>query len=283
MGMFTSLIYLFVAAFGLALGSFLNVCIVRLPKGESIVTPRSHCPQCGAAIRWYDNVPLLSYLVLAGRCRSCRARISARYPLVEALMALVLVASYHACGPTLLFLKVAVLDALALIVTFTDLTHREVPHRVTLPGIAVGLAFSLLVPVDSRPLGWVFFRLGTIPNGMVLSLAGALAGALLGGGLFYVVGEAFYILSGRQKEYLGFGDVMLMLMVGAFLGPPLVLVTMLVGSLAGTLVALPLTLARPRFRHYPWPYATFLGAAAIFSSLWGAPLLQAYLHWAGVL
>jgi leader peptidase (prepilin peptidase) / N-methyltransferase len=274
--------YLFVAVFGLAIGSFLNVCMVRLPRHESIVTPRSHCPQCGAAIRWYDNIPVASYLVLRGRCRRCRGRISAQYPLVEALAALILVAAFREYGASPLFLKVAVLDSLALIVTFTDLRHREVPHRVTLLGMGLGLAFSLVVPVDPRPWGWILYRLGVLPGATFLSVAGAVAGALAGGGLFYVVGEAFYVLGGRQKEFLGFGDVMMMLMVGTFLGPPLVLVTMLVGSLAGTLVALPLTLARPRFRNYPWPYATFLGAATIFSSLWGAALLEAYLRWAGV-
>lgn len=275
--------YFFVAAFGLAIGSFLNVCIVRLPKHESIVTPPSHCPQCGAAIRWYDNIPLASYLVLGGRCRGCRGRISPRYPLVEALTALVLVAAFREYGPGLLFLKVAALDALALIITFTDLTHREVPHPVTLTGMGLGLAFSFFVPVDPRPVNWVLIRMGVHAGATGLSVAGALGGALVGGGLFYAVGEAFYLLSGRQKEFLGFGDVMMMLMVGTFLGPPLVLVTMLLGSLAGTLVALPLTLAHPRFRNYPWPYATFLGAAAIFSSLWGARLLEAYLRWSGVM
>lgn len=274
--------YLFVAAFGLAIGSFLNVCIVRLPKGESLVTPRSHCPECQAAIRWYDNIPVASYLLLGGRCRRCHHRISLRYPLVEVLTALVLLEAFRQYALSPEFGKVAVLDALALIVTFTDLADREVPHRVTLLGIALGLAFSFLIPVDNRPVGWILHRLGASPGETVSSLAGAVAGAFIGGGLFFVVGEAFYYLGGRRKEYLGFGDVMMMLMVGAFLGPPLVLVTMLVGSLAGTLLALPLTLARPRFRNYPWPYATFLGAAAIFASLWGAALLEAYLRWAGV-
>jgi leader peptidase (prepilin peptidase)/N-methyltransferase len=266
---------------GLVFGSFLNVCIARLPKRESIVVPRSHCPRCGHPIRWFDNVPVASYVVLAGRCRDCGARISAIYPAVELLTAGIWIAGFARYGLSPEFIKVTVFSMLALIIVFTDVLERTVPHAVTIFGMATGACFSLLVPMDSRPLGWILGRLGYFPGATALSVFAGIVGALIGGGLFYVVGEVFYLASGRQKEYLGFGDVMLMLMVGFYLGPPLTLMTVLLGSLGGTLFALPLTIASSRFRNYQWPYATFLGIAAIYTSLWGAALLNAYLRWAG--
>jgi leader peptidase (prepilin peptidase)/N-methyltransferase len=268
-----------IAVFGLAFGSFLNVCIVRLPRHESIVLPRSHCPQCGHPIRWYDNIPLLSYLLLHGRCRDCHARISTRYPLVEALTAGLLVTTFHVYGLSPEFIKYAVFGMLLLILIFTDFTERRIPHAVTLLGIGLGIVFSFLVPVDNRLLEWIFRRMDWYVGDTASSVLGAAAGALAGGGLFYAVGEAFYHLGGRQKEYLGFGDVMLMLMVGTFLGIPLTLETMLLGSLGGTVIAVAFTLAHRRYRNYPWPYGTFLGIAAIFASLQGTRLLEAYLRW----
>lgn len=274
--------YVFVALFGLAFGSFLNVCIFRLPRHESILAPRSHCPACQHPIRWYDNLPLASYLLLGGRCRDCRARISPVYPLVEALTALVLTAAFFRYGLSPEFVKVAVFGMMLLILIFTDFLERRIPHPVTLFGIGLGLLFSFFIPVDSRPLEWLFNRRGWYIEGVTSSLLGAVAGALVGGGLFYAVGEAFYYLGGRQKEYLGFGDVMLMLMVGAFLGPALTLLTILLGSLGGTVVALACAIASPRYRGYAWPYGTFLGIAAIYASLDGTRLVDAYLRWSGL-
>jgi leader peptidase (prepilin peptidase)/N-methyltransferase len=271
--------YVTVAAFGLVFGSFLNVCIARLPRQESIITPRSHCPRCGRPIRWYDNIPVLSFLLLGGRCRDCRERISLIYPAVEVLTAVILLAAFarYAFSPD--FVKYAVLGMLLLILIFTDLTARRIPHAVTLLGIGLGLLLSCVVPVDNRPLEWLLGRIGFYPGETFASVLGSLAGALVGGGVFYATGRAFYYLGGRKKEYLGFGDVMLMLMVGAFLGVPLTLVTMLLGSLLGSLTALPLEIATRRFRGYPWPYGSFLGMAAIYASLGGQALLDAYLRW----
>jgi len=274
--------YVIVALFGLIFGSFLNVCIVRLPKHESIITPRSHCPHCNRPISWYDNIPVLSFLILGGRCRHCHEKISIVYPLVEVLTAGLLVATLAKFAISPEFVKYSLLEMLLLVLIFTDLIGRRVPHAVTLFGIGAGLLLSLVVPVDNRPLEWLFGFLGFYPGTTVDSLLGALSGALVGGGLFYAVGEAFYYLSGQKKEYLGFGDVMLMLMVGAFLGAPLTLMTILLGSLAGTFVAVPATLASPRYRNYEWPYGTFLGAAAIFASLSGQALLDWYLRWSGI-
>ena len=272
--------YAIVAVFGLALGSFLNVCIWRIPRQESIVTPRSKCPRCGHGIRWYDNVPVLSYLLLGGRCRDCRARISPLYPLVEVLTAGLLVATFARYGVTPEFVKYATLGMLLLTLVFTDATERRIPSAVTLLGTGLGFVLSLFVPVDNRPLEWILGRFGFPLQGTSSSVLGAVSGALLGGGFFYIAREAFYRL--RHKEGLGFGDVMLMLMTGSYLGIPLTLLTILLGSLLGTLIAVPLYLVSSRFRDYEWPYGSFLGAAAIYSSLAGKPLLDAYLRWSGL-
>jgi leader peptidase (prepilin peptidase)/N-methyltransferase len=278
----TLTVYATLVVFGLAFGSFLNVCISRLPRGESVIAPRSHCPRCGHPIRWYDNVPVLSYLLLRGRCRDCRQPISPIYPLVEILTAGVWVAAYARYGLSPATVKYVLLGMLLLILILTDLTARRIPHPITALGIGLGLLLSFFIPVDNQPLEWLLSRVGVQLGETFSSVLGSLAGALVGGGMFYVVGEVFYILGGRRKEYLGFGDVMLMLMVGVFLGVPLTLLTMLLGSLLGTLIAVPLELATRRFRHSPWPYGAFLGAAAIYASLGGQALLEAYLRWSGL-
>ncbi len=274
--------YVIVAAFGLVFGSFLNVCISRLPKGESVVFPRSHCPRCHHAIRWYDNIPLISYLVLRARCRDCHAPISPLYPAVEALTALVLVLTFRAWGLGPEFVKYSAFNMLLIVLIFTDLLDRRIPHVVTIFGIAVGLVFSCFIPVDDQPLGWILRHWDIYLEGVPASLAGAVLGALVGGGLFYAVGEAFYHLGRKQKEYLGFGDVMLMLMVGTFLGIPQTLMTILLGSLAGSVLALGMMAVSSRFRGYAWPYGTFLGAAAIYAGLNGKWLLEWYLRVSGI-
>lgn len=273
--------YILVVLFGLAFGSFLNVCIARLPLGLSVVRPRSECPRCHHAIRWYDNIPVLSFALLRGRCRDCAEPISLIYPLVEIATAGLLVAAFRTDGWGAQFVRDALLLMILIVLVFTDLTDRRIPHVVTVPGILCGLGFSWFVPVDSRPLLRLLMHWGVAPPAAVGSFAGALAGALVGGGLFYVVGEAFYYFGGRRKQYLGFGDVMLMLLVGVYLGVPLTLLTILLGSLLGSLVAGPLELLNPRFRHFQWPYGSFLGAAGIYVCLWGNNLLAAYLRWSG--
>jgi len=276
------MVYFVITLFGLLFGSFLNVCIVRLPRRQSILLPRSHCPHCKHTIRWYDNIPVVSYLLLRGRCRDCHTRISPQYAIVEALTAILLVATFLRYGLSPEFVKYSALVMLLIVLIFTDLRERLIPHAVTFFGIGLGLVLSLFIEVDSRPLGWLAERMGVLLPGTLLSVLGALAGALIGGGLFYAVGTAFFILSGRTKEYLGFGDVMLMLMVGVFLGAPLTLLTILLGSFAGSIVALSVTLAAPRFRNYPWPYGTFLGIAAVYAVLDGQRLLEAYFRWSGM-
>lgn len=272
--------YLFVAVFGLIFGSFLNVCIARMPLGLSIVHPRSRCPRCHHPIRWYDNIPVLSFAWLRGRCRDCLEPISLTYPLVEILNAALMLAAYFVDGLSLQFLHDAVFIMLLLLLVFTDLFERRIPDLVTVPGIVFGLALSWFVPVDARPVVPVLLHYGVVPPYAVISPLGAVSGALAGGGLFYVVAEAFYRL--RHIEGMGGGDIKLMLLVGAFLGLPLALLTVLLGSLIGLLVAIPfLILNRRRFWRFKWPYGSFLGAAGIYACLWGNQLLGAYLRWSG--
>ena len=270
---------LLAGAFGLIFGSFLNVCISRLPQGKSIVKPRSFCPQCSTPIAWYDNIPVLSYLLLRGRCRACGKSISAMYPTVEVLTALLWMAAWHQQGATPEFLKLVTFGMLMIVLFFTDLNERKIPHKVTIFGIVAGITFSLLVPLDDPFSSWLFDRLGMDVNTPAASLAASLAGAVFGGGLLYAVAKAFQFFGNRDKEYLGFGDVMMMMLTGVFLGLPLTYVTLLMGSLLGTLVAVPLTLARPKFREYQWPYGCFLGAGALFASFEGARLMEQYVQW----
>jgi leader peptidase (prepilin peptidase)/N-methyltransferase len=276
------MVYVIIGLFGLCFGSFLNVCISRLPRGESIVLPRSHCPRCNHAIRWYDNIPLVSYLVLRGHCRDCHVLISPLYPVVEALTALVLVLTFRIYGLGPEFIKYALFGMMLIVLIFTDLLDRRIPHAVTIFGICLGLVFSFIIPVDDRPLGWILRHWSIYLDGLPASVAGAVAGALVGGGLFYAVGEAFYHWGGKQKEYLGFGDVMLMLMVGTFLGVPLAMMTILLGSLGGSIVGVAMSVVNSRYRGYAWPFGTFLGIAAIYASLNGNWLLEAYLRMSGM-
>jgi leader peptidase (prepilin peptidase)/N-methyltransferase len=282
--------YLFVALFGLVLGSFLNVCIARLPLGLSVVHPRSNCPHCHHTIRWYDNVPVLSYIWLRGRCRDCQEPISLIYPLVEILNAGLMLAAYVVDGFSLRFVHDAIFMMLLLVLVFTDLFELRIPHVVTVPGIVVGLVLSCFVRVDARPLLPILLHYGVVPPSTLagdftaaqrlISFLGAVTGALAGGGLFYLVGEAFYRL--RHIAGMGGGDIMLMLLVGTFLGLPLTLLTVLLGSLLGVFVAIPfLILNRRRFWRFKWPYGSFLGAAGIYTCLWGNQLLESYLRWSG--
>ena len=237
---------------GLCIGSFLNVCIHRLPRGGSVLRPRSRCPGCEYELRWYDNIPVASYLLLAGRCRRCRARINLRYPIVEIVTAIVFVVHYAVFGPSALLI-VRLLFASALIVLFAiDLEHQILPDVITLPGIAVGLAASLAFP----PGVW-----------------DAVLGAVLGGGVLFAIGEAYYRYSGQ--EGMGGGDVKMLAMVGAFLGWKLVLVTLVLSSLAGSLAGVVLIISRRGNLKHALPYGTFLAVAAMFASLFG----EAVVHW----
>jgi leader peptidase (prepilin peptidase)/N-methyltransferase len=242
-----------VAFLGLAIGSFLNVVIHRLPRRESLVSPGSRCPACGYSLRAVDNIPVVSYLLLLGRCRQCRAPISARYPLVELATGVLFVLHYFVFGWTLL-LAVRLLFAAAMIALFfIDLEHRLLPDRITLPGIATGLLASLFLPPGIRD---------------------ALIGMIAGGGVLWAIGEAYYRYAGH--EGMGGGDVKMLAMIGAFLGWQLVIVTLVFSSIAGAVIGLVVIAARRGDMKYALPYGTFLGIAAVVSSLYGDRIVRWY-------
>ncbi len=211
---------LFVA--GLAFGSFLNVCISRIPRDQSIIHPPSHCEACGAPIRWYDNVPLVSWIVLRGRCRNCGVRISARNPAVELLTALLFMACYLSFGWTLLMLKFCVFGFLLIGLIFMDAETGLLPREFTYPGIVLGLVFPWIVPTDYSATA-LLLRMFDNPVLSVhwLSLLDSVLGAVVGAGFFYLAWALYYLA--RKKHGLGFGDITLMGMSGAFLGLKLIL------------------------------------------------------------
>jgi len=240
---------------GLVVGSFANVCVYRLPRRQSIVSPPSRCPSCGALIRARDNVPVLSWLLLRGRCRSCRAPISPRYPAVEAANGLLWLALAVLRGPRAqTFVAMALVTAL-LVLSLIDLDHQLLPDAITLPGIAAGLAASFL------------------PSSPVRPLAALLAAA--GGWLaFAAVAKAYQRL--RGVEGLGQGDWKMAAMLGSFLGWQPMLLTVLLASVAGTLVGLGAVALRGRDMRYALPLGTFLGAAGIATVFFGDAMLAWY-------
>ncbi len=262
--------------FGLCVGSFLNVCIHRLPRGESIVRPGSHCRHCQRAIAAYDNIPLLSYLLLRGRCRYCRASISPLYPAVELLTGLIFLHIYLRFDFSPPALKAALLASALVVLIFTDLRDRLLPDVITLPGIAVGFLFALWLPLQDGTAALLLRRLADWePSPLVLSLLEALLGGLVGAGLLFGLGELWYRL--RKVEAMGLGDVKLMAMVGLFFGLKLTVLTLLLGSLAGSLAGGVYILLARKGTQYELPLGTFLGLAALIALFWGPLIMAAYL------
>ncbi len=240
--------------FGLLIGSFLNVCIYRLPIGKSIVWPGSACGACGHPLAWYENIPLASWMVLAGKCRACRAPISIRYPIVELLTGLMFATAWWYYGPGLL-LASRLLFGCALLVLFAiDLEHHLLPNVITLPGIVIGFVFSFFTG-----LGWV----------------DSLIGIIVGGGVLWAVAEVYYRV--RHEEGLGFGDVKMLAMIGAFLGWKLTLVTLMMGSFAGSFVGIALIAAGRGSMKYALPFGTFLAMGAVLAATVGPGVLDWYL------
>lgn len=262
--------------FGLVVGSFLNVCIVRLPHGTSISTPRSHCPQCKKLIPWYDNIPILSYIILRARCRWCKKKISARYPIVEALSGLVSALLFIKYGLGIEWIIFLGFSSALLVLAFIDLDHRILPDPITLNGIWIGVLASIYLATPS-PLVTRILRmigLGTT-NPRVIALAASLFGIIVGGGLLWGVAEAYLRL--RGIEGMGFGDVKMMAMVGAFLGAPLTLLTIMIGSLLGSIIGLAFIRLASKTREYELPFGTFLSFAGIISVLYGQDLIRWYV------
>jgi len=241
--------------FGSIVGSFLNVCIYRLPRGESIVTPRSHCPGCGKLIRAWDNIPILSFLILRGRCRDCGQAISWRYPFVEGLTGLLFALTVARYGPTALAASLLLFVAALVVIAFVDLDHQLIPNVITLPGIPLGLLAGLIgggPPILDRILG-----------------------ALTGAGFLYLVllyGDWWY-----EKEVMGEGDLNLMALVGAFLGWKAVVLTLLLGCLSGSLIGVTLIALRRLGRHDNIPFGPYLVLGALVSLFWGDALVAWYM------
>lgn len=290
---------------GLAFGSFLNVCIYRLPLGVSVVTPRSACPKCRAPIALYDNLPVLSWLILRGRCRHCKTGISPRYLIIELLTGALFLACYGYFGWTLSTVKYCIFSFLLLGLIFTDAETKLLPDKMTLTGLALGVIFSLIVPVNDLASQ---FLPGTVDlpfsgdlSGRIWSLADSLLGAGLGASFIYGAGAIY--LRWRGAEGMGFGDVKLMAMVGAFLGMKLTVFTIFAASLAGSLFGLTTVLvvwlkrthrfmkrladaqaARRRawqsaqvvYRNYQMPFGVFLGSMALLACFFGDRLLRWY-------
>jgi leader peptidase (prepilin peptidase)/N-methyltransferase len=242
------------AGLGLLVGSFLNVCIHRVPLRTSIVHPGSRCPSCGYELQWFDNVPVVSYVLLGGRCRRCAARISLRYPVVELITMGVFVLHAAVFGLDLLLIP-RLLFACAMIVLFgIDLEHHLLPNVITLPGIVIGFLFSLFLPPGA--------------------LSSAI-GLVVGGGVLWVIGEAYYRYAGQ--EGMGGGDVKMLAMIGAFLGWKLVLVTLVLSSIVGAIVGLLVIVVKRGGLKYALPYGTFLALAGLVASLFGDRIVDWYV------
>ncbi len=272
----STLIGIFVALLGLIIGSFLNVCIVRIPGRKSIVMPASACPKCGAAIRPWDNIPVISWVLLRGKCRACKTKISAMYPVVELLTAALFWACFYAFGLTTEGAKWAIFSALMIVLVFTDLRERILPDVVNYSGFGAGLLLSLVTkPSDGSAL-WIANRVFDFPPpAPVISLADALLGAAFGSGLLWLVAELYLRLRGR--EGMGMGDVKMMLMAGAFLGLKRTLLTILAGSVLGSMLGMAFMIARRKGSEYELPFGSFLGMAAVLVMFFGTPLVNWYL------
>ena len=244
----------YVTLLGLMLGSFMNVCIYRLPRGLSPVRPRSGCPNCGHMLAWYENVPVVSYLVLRGRCRKCRVAISPMYPIIEAITGAVFLAAYLWYGPSALLI-VRLAFAWAMIALFViDYQHQILPNVITIPGIVIGILSNIL----AGP-GWI----------------ASIIGAAVGAGSLYAIAEIYYRV--RHEEGLGMGDVKMLGMIGAFLGWKLVLLTLVISSFLGSIVGVFVLVSRKESLKYAMPFGTFLAVGALVASVAGDAILDWYL------
>jgi leader peptidase (prepilin peptidase)/N-methyltransferase len=272
--------YIVAGVFGAIIGSFLNVVIHRVPLEESIVFPNSRCPSCGAVIAFYDNIPVLSYVMLGAKCRSCKEHISFRYPAVELLTAALFVAiAWHAGLSAALPFDLVFISALLALV-FIDAEHMILPNAITYPGIVFALVARVAVPYLSGTPH--FDDVPSLSQGALAnlplwgaSLAGALIGALIGGGSLWLMGWTWEKL--RGIEAMGLGDVKMMFMVGAYLGWRLTILTIFVGVLTGSIIGI-LLMAKQRERNMQMllPFGVFLGLGAVAALLFGAPLVEWY-------
>ena len=251
-----AVVYLIVAALGACVGSFLNVCIVRMPAGESILWPPSKCPVCGAAIRPWDNIPLVSYCLLRGRCRRCKASISMRYPAVELLTAVVFVLLFWRFDLSVTWAVAALFAAALIVISGIDLQHRIIPDRITLPGIVCAWAVAVVTPWTTLP--------------------GALLGSVLGGGILYLFATGYALVTGRQG--MGGGDIKLLAMIGGLLGWQGALLSLMLAAFAGSIVGTVIILCKGRDMKYAVPFGPFLSLGALVTIAFGDFLIASYLQ-----
>ena len=249
------LLDIFVFFFGAVVGSFLNVCIYRLPRHESVVFPPSRCTGCGGRIRWYDNIPILSYLLLRGRCRTCKSFISLQYPLVELINGLLTFFLFLKFGPSLTFGVLFIFCSALVAITFIDLEHQIIPDVISLPGIVIGFAVSFLLPW----LGW----------------KSSLIGIIAGGGSLLIVAYGYELVT--KKEGMGGGDIKLLAMMGAFLGWRSIPFILFASSLIGSLVGISLMLAQKKDSKLAIPFGPFLASGAILYIFFGRQIITWYL------
>lgn len=251
--------YIFVLAIafilGAIIGSFLNVCIYRIPAGKSIISPPSHCPKCENRIRWYQNIPIFSYLFLGGRCGFCWERIPLRYTLVEALTGLLYVTVLYLFGMNLFTLIFWLFVSALIVITFIDLDHQIIPDVISLPGIVIGFCCSFFIP-------WV-------------SWLDSFLGILLGGGILFVIAWLYEALT--KREGMGGGDIKLLAMIGSFLGWKSIFPIIFFASLAGTVIGVPLMLFKKEDSRLALPFGPFLALSAIIYLFWGAEIIEWYL------
>jgi leader peptidase (prepilin peptidase)/N-methyltransferase len=248
--------YIVSIIFGAIVGSFLNVCIFRLPKEESIVTPGSHCPHCKKLIKFYDNIPLVSYILLKGKCRHCHKPISFQYPLVEGITAFISLILFIKFGPSLTYIIYFVFVAALIVITVIDLYHQIIPDVISLPGIGVGLLASLILPQ--------------------LTFFDSLIGFLLGGGSLFLVATLYQWLF--KREGMGGGDVKLLAMIGAFLGWKAVILTILLGSLIGSIIGISIMILKGKDFKYAIPFGPFLSLGAVIALFYQAEIINWYLY-----
>jgi len=246
----------FAALFGAVIGSFLNVCIHRLPRDTSIVWPASACPACGRALSWFENIPIVSYAVLGGRCRTCRAPISMRYPIVETLTAAMFAMAWWYYGPGPLLVSRLIFGCALIVLFAIDLEHHLLPNVITLTGIIIGFLLSF---TTDQP-GW----------------RSSLIGIVAGGGVLFLIAEGYYRV--RHEEGLGMGDVKMLAMMGAFLGLPLAILSLMIASVAGTIVGLALIVTGRGTMKYALPFGTFLAIGAAVSAAAGQEILRWYFR-----
>jgi len=248
--------YIISIIFGALVGSFLNVCIFRLPKGESIIWPGSHCPHCKNAIKFYDNIPVVSYFLLRGRCRYCKGSISLQYPLVEGITAVSSLFLIIKFGPSLSYLLYFAFVAALIVITVIDLYHQIIPDVISLPGIGMGLLASLLIPQ--------------------ITFSNSLIGILLGGGSLFIVATFYQWLF--KREGMGGGDIKLLAMIGAFLGWKAVLLTILLSSLIGSVTGILMMVVKGKDFKYAIPFGPFLSLGAVISLFYGEEIVRWYLY-----